>query len=109
MKIKRNGIKISLSMFVLLLSIITGVIILHDAIYEKKMHLQNENNNNILNLKGICIKNEIYKELMKSKINYIDCDNHSISYYFGIMIKCMISFAFGGIINEFTFIKMGFF
>ena len=39
----------------------------------------------------------------------IDCDNHSMSYYFGIMIKCMISFAFGGIINEFTFIKMGFF
>ena len=84
---KIEAMKISLSVFLIILSMMSFVVIMTNTVIEK-------------NINKSTIRFEEDRNNCESKYSY--------QYYLQMITKCMMSFIFGGIINELNFIKMGF-
>lgn len=84
---KIEAMKISLSVFLIILSMMSFVVIMTNTVIEK-------------NINKSTIRFEEDRNNCESKYSY--------QYYLQMITKCMMSFIFGGIVNELNFIKMGF-
>ena len=84
---KIEAMKISLSVFLIILSMMSFVVIMTNTVIEK-------------NINKSTIRFEEDRNNCESKYSY--------QYYLQMITKCMMSFIFGGIVNELNFIKIGF-
>lgn len=84
---KIEAMKISLSVFLIILSMMSFVVIMTNTVIEKNIN----------------------KSTIRFEENRNNCESkYSYQYYLQMITKCMMSFIFGGIVNELNFIKMGF-
>lgn len=84
---KIEAMKISLSVFLIILSMMSFVVIMTNTVIEKNIN----------------------KSTIRFEEDRNNCEcKYSYQYYLQMITKCMMSFIFGGIVNELNFIKMGF-
>ena len=84
---KIEAVKISLSVFLIILGMMSFVVIMTNTVIEKN----------------------ISKNTIRFEEDRNNCDSkYSYQYYLQMITKCMMSFIFRGIVNELNFIKMGF-
>ena len=84
---KIEAMKISLSVFFFFFCMMSFVVIMTNTVI-------------VENINEITIRFEENRNNCESKYSY--------QYYLQLITKCMMSFIFGGIVNELNFIKMGF-
>ena len=84
---KIEAMKISLSVFLIILSMMSFVVIMTNTVIEKNIN----------------------KSTIRFEEDRNNCERkYSYQYYLQMITKCMMSFIFGGIVNELNFIKIGF-